>query len=152
MKLFHRIVHTGVNRFIQVCTDVYTGVCTGCISTIWRCFISDPEQQWWCLLFWRLFQFLPEETSGPNDCNHSRNTWDTDGTSSHLQHKHWCQLCATGSGSGGGTGEQTLWRTSLAECQTGIVIATVSLFGAAGCIIFTAVTTNGWSWNNKQSC
>lgn len=32
--------------------------------------------------------------------------------------------------------------TSLAEGETGVVIATLSLFGAAGCVILTAVTAD----------
>ncbi len=33
--------------------------------------------------------------------------------------------------------------TSLVECETGVVVATVSLFGAAGGVVLTAVTANG---------
>lgn len=40
--------------------------------------------------------------------------------------------------------------TSLVECQTGVVIATVSLFGAAGCVVLTAVTPDGWSQSDQS--
>lgn len=38
---------------------------------------------------------------------------------------------------------QVLRYTSLVECETGVVVATVSLFGAAGGVVLTAITANG---------
>lgn len=40
--------------------------------------------------------------------------------------------------------------TSLVECETSIIIAAVSLFGAAGRVVLTAVTANGWSKSDQS--
>lgn len=44
---------------------------------------------------------------------------------------------------------QNLWthiRASLVECEAGVLIATVSLFGAAGGVVLTAVAPDSWCW------
>lgn len=42
-----------------------------------------------------------------------------------------------------GGGAQLHTGTSLIEREAGVIVATVTLFGAAGCIILTAVASNG---------
>lgn len=39
--------------------------------------------------------------------------------------------------------------TSLVECEAGVVIATVSLFRAAGSVVLTAVAPDSWCWKTK---
>lgn len=78
---------------------------------------------------------LPEETSAPADCTHSLNTSGTGGTSFPLQ-QHEQNVSRRSAG------PASVWiqtGTSLAECEAGVVIATVSLFGAAGGVVLTAV-------------
>lgn len=111
--------------------------------------------RWACVISGNVYLTLPEETSVPVDCTHSLSTSGTDGTSFRLQQQEQ-NLSRTST-------EQVapdrtlvqlwLWHgfscTSLTECEAGVVIATVSLFGAAGGVVLTAVAPDRWCWKTK---
>lgn len=104
-----------------------------------------------------MFRTSPEETSVPVDCTHSLNTSGTDGTSFHLQQEQQ-NLSGTSTGAEQNRSSKTTFdvqqlvglnqnlsvawthvHTSLVEGEAGVVIATVSLFRAAGGVVLTAV-------------
>lgn len=88
---------------------------------------------------------LPEETSVPVDCTHSLNTSGTGGRSFHLQQQEQSLSRSLTEQPGAVLTTARFWFghrfscTSLAECEAGVVVATVSLFGAAGGVVLTAV-------------
>lgn len=117
-----------------------------------------------------VFRTSPVETSVPVDCIHSLNTSGTDGTSFHLQqeqqnlsktstgaeqnrssktHLRWdpnkfCCSAVNWSQPESWSSVNTYTHTSLVECEAGVVIATVSLFRAAGGVVLTAVAPDSW--------
>lgn len=92
---------------------------------------------------------LPEETSGPVDCTRSLNTSGIGGTSFHLQQQE--QSLSRTSTEPVAPDRTLMWLwfhhgfscTSLAECEAGVVVATFSLFGAAGGVVLAAVAADG---------
>lgn len=84
---------------------------------------------------------VPGGTSGPGGPAHTPCTSDTSCRSSHLQNNR--QPGERSRATPEVQRDQWTVRTSLDECEAGVVIGTVSLLGAAAGVVLTAVAADG---------